>query len=437
MKWNELLRRIEIDADTATRRVFYTALYHLLIHPTNMADVDGSYRGADDRIHKAAGGGYYTTLSLWDTYRAAFPLLTLVAPERVDGIVSSMLAHHKAQGYLPIWTAWGQENHCMIGNHALPVITAAYRRGFRGFDAVEALQAMVESSTVPHLNSDWALLDRHGYYPFDLVPTEAVSRSLETAYDDHCVAALAAQLGKQDLARTFEKRSLRYRNLHDPETKLMRGRDSLGRWRTPFDPVKATSPMNNPGDYTEANAWQYTWTPAQFDLEGMTRFMGGRSALTDMLDRFFSLKAGAADKFLGQEAMIGQYAHGNEPCHHVVWLYAFSDKPERVGELARQICADFYKDAPDGLLGNDDCGQMSAWYLFATLGFYPLDPASGDYVLGTPLVRRARLQVPGMPAFEILRTGQGKGEVLLDGKLRLRTLLPHSALAEGGSLEFR
>ncbi len=436
-KWNALLRRIEIEADPATRRIFYTALYHLLLHPTNLADVDGSYRGADDRIHKAEGGEYYTTLSLWDTYRAAFPLLTLVAPERVDGIIRSMLAHHKAQGYLPIWTAWGQENHCMIGNHAIPVIAAAYSRGFRGFDANEALEAMVSSSTVPHLNSDWALLERYGYYPFDLVPIESVSRTLETSYDDHCIAAMAAQLGRKDLAQTFVRRALHYRNLHDPETRLMRGRDSQGKWRTPFDPVKATSPMNNPGDYTEANAWQYTWTPAHFDVEGMIRLMGGRTAFTGMLDTFFSLHQGTADKFLGQEAMIGQYAHGNEPCHHIIWLYAFSDKPERVGELTRQVCSSFYKDAPDGLLGNDDCGQMSAWYIYATLGFYPVDPASGDHVLGVPLVRRARLQVPGKPAFEILRIGQGTGEVLLDGKLRLRTLLPHSALTDGGTLQFR
>jgi predicted alpha-1,2-mannosidase len=436
-QWNDLLHRIEIDADAATRRVFYTCLYRLFIHPTNLADVDGRYRGADDRIRTAPGGEYYTTLSTWDVYRAAFPLLMILAPERIDGLVRSMLAHHEAQGYLPIWTAWGQENHCMIGNHSIPIIAAAYARGFRGFDAKAALAAMVQSSTVNHLNSDWDLLLRHGYYPFDQVPIESVSRTLESAYDDHCVATFAKMIGEPGVAATFARRAQNYRNLFDPGTKLMRGRDATGRWREPFDPLTATSPLNNPGDYTEANAWQYTWTPGQHDVAGLTELMGGRAGLKRQLDEFFTRQAHNPNKHLGQEAMIGQYPHGNEPCHHVPWLYAYTDEPERVAELTRRICIDFYRDAPDGLIGNDDCGQMSAWYIFATLGFYPVDPASGDYVLGSPLVARAQLQLPGGRVFHIERTKAGAIDGVLNHSPISGRTLHHAALAAGGRLLFQ
>ena len=439
-QWNDLLRRIEIDADEKTRRVFYTCLYHLFIQPTNIADLDGRYRGPDDRIHQAVDREYYTTLSTWDVYRAAFPLLMILAPERIDGVIRSLLAHYQTQKYLPIWTAWGQENNCMIGNHSIPMIAAAHSRGFRGFDADEALAAMVGSTTTNHVNSDWALLNRYGYYPFDRTPVESVSRTLESAYDDHCVATMAAALGRREIAATFTQRAQYYRNLFDPTTKLMRGRDSAGRWRTPFDPVTATSPMNHPGDYTEANAWQYTWTPGQYDVPGLIGLMGGRAEFTRMLDTFFSLAAKNPDKYLGQEALLGQYPHGNEPCHHVIWLYAFSEKPRRVQELTQQICAEFYQDSPGGLLGNDDCGQMSAWYVFATLGFYPLDPATGDYVLGRPLVTRARIHLPEGRSFVISRgpgdPGAAAGGALLNGKEPLGRFLPHAAIARGGELTF-
>ena len=439
-QWNEVLGRIEIEADHETRRIFTTCLYHLFLQPANLADADGRYCGPDDRIHQASGGEYYTTLSTWDVYRAALPLMMIIAPERIDGLVRSLLIHEQTQGYLPIWTAWGQENNCMIGNHSIPIIAAAYARGFRGFDAQAALAAMVRTETVNHFNSNWALLNHHGYYPFDLVPIESVSRTLESAYDDHCVATLAAALGRNDLAATFNRRAGYYRNLFDPQTKLMRGRDSQGRWRTPFDPLTATSPMNHPGDYTEANAWQYTWTPGQYDVEGLMALMGGRAGFTRMLDKFFSLQAVNPDKFLGQEAMIGQYPHANEPCHHVVWLYAFSDRPQRVAELARQICRDNYHDSPGGLLGNDDCGQMSAWYVFATLGFYPLDPATGDYLLSRPLVTRAQIHLPGGRTFVVTRGSDAaagtSNTALLNGREKLTRYLSHAALVGGGELTF-
>lgn len=389
--WNGFLSRIEIEAPLHQMKIFYSCMYRLFIQPSNICDVDGKYRGADDSVRKAKGGTYYSTLSLWDTYRAAHPLYTLIAPERVDGFVQTMIEHSKAAGFLPIWTAWGKDNYCMIGNHAIPVMADACGKGFTGFDAEEALLQMVKTTTENHINSNWTLLNKYGYYPFDSLDNEAVSRTLEHGVDDYCIALVAEKLGKKDIAEKYYKRSRNYTLLYDSSTRMMRGKDSRGNWRKPFDPLMATSPMNNPGDYTEANAWQYFWTPAQYDVDGMIQLLGGRDQFTAQLDRFFTIRALNPNKHLGQEAMIGQYAHGNEPSHHIAWLYAFSNTPEKGKGLIKQICEQFYKDTPDGMIGNDDCGQMSAWYIFATLGFYPVNPANGTFVLGKPQVKFAKV----------------------------------------------
>ncbi|MEN9968925.1 MAG: hypothetical protein RIR94_1109, partial [Bacteroidota bacterium] len=263
--WENYLSRIEIKAPQKQKEVFYTSLYHLLLQPSNIADVDGRYRGADDQVRLAPNMVYYSTLSNWDIYRGAFPLLQIVAPEKIDGIVQTMLLHHQAQGFLPIWTAWGQDNYCMIGNHAIPMIFSAFNNGFTGFDSELALKAMVETSTKSHINSNWEMYTKFGYYPFDLLDNESVSRTLESGYDDWCVAEMARKLGHEDIVLDFQKRAAYYRNLYDLETTFLRGKHSNGQWRTPFNPLMATSPLNNPGDYTEANAWQYFWTPAQHD----------------------------------------------------------------------------------------------------------------------------------------------------------------------------
>lgn len=387
--WNTYLSRIDIEAEQEQTEIFYSCLYRLFIQPSNIADVDGKYRGADDSIRTAKDGQYYSTLSLWDTYRAAHPLYTLIAPERVNGFIYSMIEHSKAAGFLPIWTAWGKDNYCMIGNHAIPVIADAYLKGFAGFDPEEALKQMVKSTTENHFNSDWSLLNRYGYYPYDSLENESVSRVLEHGVDDYCLALMAEKMGRKDIAATYYKRAGYYKNLYDGTTRQMRGKNSKGRWREPFDPLMATSPMNNPGDYTEANAWQYFWTPAQYDVNGMIQLVGGKEQFTAQLDSFFSIKAINANKHLGQEAMIGQYAHGNEPSHHVAYLYSYSDRPYRTGELVTQICNAFYNNTPTGMIGNDDCGQMSAWYIFSSLGFYPVNPVSGEFILGSPQVKRA------------------------------------------------
>jgi predicted alpha-1,2-mannosidase len=435
--WNSYLNRIVIDADNTQKTIFYSSLYRLFIQPSNIADVDGKYRGADDSIRIAKNGEYYSTLSLWDTYRAANPLYSLIAPERVNGIVNTLIEHSKAAGFLPIWTAWGQDNYCMIGNHAIPVIVDAYMKGFKGFDANTALDQMIQSTTVNHINSNWSLIEKYGYYPFDSLDNEAVSRTLEHGVDDYCIALMAEKMGKKALAKKYYHRASFYKNLFDSSTKQMRGKDSKGRWREPFNPLMATSPMNNPGDYTEANAWQYFWTPAQYDVKGVTQLLQGKKGLTEQLDSFFSIKSLDPNKHLGQEAMIGQYAHGNEPSHHIAYLYAFSEKPQKRKDLIQQIYQQFYGASPSGMIGNDDCGQMSAWYIFATLGFYPVNPVMGDFVLGMPQVANAQLRLTNQKTLHItnqLNHHQGLSKF---NEKAIHTSINYHDLKKGGNLVFQ
>ncbi len=437
--WNTLLGRVRIDgADARTLRIFYSALYRTMLHPSDIADADGRVRGPRGEIIRVPGGRYYSTFSLWDTFRAVHPLHTLLVPERVAGYVQTMLAHQRQQGYLPLWTAWGRETHTMIGNPALPVIADAVVKGFSGFDRAEALRAMVETSTHPRPGApqwaqrEWATLDRFGYLPFDIQNGEAVSMTLEHGYGDDAVARVARALGDGVTAERFGKRAQGYRQLFDSQTHTMRGKDSAGRWREPFDPLVPTSPLNNPGDYTEANAWQYTATPALHDPLGFRELLGGKAALESWLDRFFSIEVPNPDKHLGQEALIGQYAHGNEPSHHIAWLYAFTDAPHKGHALVGRIAREFYSDKPGGIIGNDDCGQMSAWLVFAMLGLYPVQPASGQYVAGVPLLRGATLSLAGGHTLQLSRGVSGG--VRLNGQALDASNLPHAALARGGRL---
>ncbi len=438
--WNALLGRIRIDADARTKRIFYSALYRTLLHPSQIADVDGRVRGPKGEVLQAPGGVYYSTLSLWDTFRASHPLYTLIVPERVPGFVNTMIAHQQQMGYLPLWTAWGRETHTMIGNPAMPVIADALAKGVSGIDTDAALQAMLATSTQPRPNAPvwaqrgWDTLDRYGYLPFDVQTGESVSMTAELGYGDAALAQVAKQLGRDDLAARFSQRAAAWKHLFDPTTRTLRGKDSAGRWRTPFDPTIATSPMNNPGDYTEANAYQYTATPALHDAEGFRDALGGAKGLEAWLDDFFTRAMPNPDKHLGQEALIGQYAHGNEPSHHIAWLYAFTDAPQKGHARVQEIVQRFYRDTPDGIVGNDDAGQMSAWLVFATLGFYPAQPARGEYVLGVPLVRAATVRI-GDARLRILREPRA-GAMLntIDGHALSRTATPHAGLAAGGTL---
>jgi predicted alpha-1,2-mannosidase len=370
------------------------------------------------------------------------PLFTLLVPERVPGFIHTLLAHHQAQGYLPLWTAWGRETHTMIGNPALPVIADAVAKGFhlgvKGFDLAAALQAMVDTSTRPRPNApawaqrDWADYEQFGYIPLDRIANESVSLTLELGIGDDAVARVARAAGRADVAERFARRAQGWRALWDAQTQTMRGKDSAGRWREPFDPLVPTSPMNNPGDYTEANAWQYTLTPALHDPAGLLAHMGGPAAFEAWLDRFFTLKGPGDNKHLGQEALIGQYAHANEPSHHIAYLYAWTGSPGKGPALVRRIVRSFYGSGPQGITGNDDCGQMSAWLVLSTLGLYPVVPASGTWVAGEPLVARAWLSRPGGTRLAVVR-GTRPG-VRLDDQALSPTAVPHEALTRGRRL---
>jgi predicted alpha-1,2-mannosidase len=431
--WDQLLGRIGIGATEAQRRLFYTSLYHAMLHPSDIADADGRVRGPTGAVIDAAGGSYYSTLSLGATFRAVHPLLTLLAPERINGFVQTMIDHHRAMQTLPLWTVWGRETWHTIGNPALPVIADAVIKGFRGFDDGQALQAMVVSATEPRLRAppraqfDWALLDRHGWLPFDKVDGESVSKTLEAGIGDDAVARVARALGRNQLALAFSERAQAYRQLLDPDTRLMRARDSMGGWRTPFDPVAAAP------DYSSGNAWQATLTPALHDPRGMVDLMGGHSRFGDWLDRFFTLETSAAG--------IGQYRHDHLPSHHVPWLYAYSDRPWRSHETVRRIARSFYGQRPDGIVGADAGGQMGAWYVFATIGLYPVVPGSAHYVFGAPLVRLVRIELPGDRLLEIRapllsERHRHAGTITIDGERWMRPEVPHWMLAKGGLVEF-
>jgi predicted alpha-1,2-mannosidase len=429
-----------IEAPPEKQRIFNTALYHAFLHPSVISDLDGRWRGPDGSIRISTSGLRYSTFSLWDGFRAAMPLYTLLVPERINDFANSILDHADACGRLPIWPIWGGETGTMIGEPALPVLADFWAKGFRGFDGSHALAEMVRTSSEDSGLSQWSIFDKHGFYPFDLVEGESVSRSLEAGIGDDAVARMATLLEEPEIANRFRERSHSWRKLIDPETHLARGRDASGNWREPFDPLKPTSPLNNPGDYTEGNAWQFTMTPGLFDPIGLKQALGGEDSFRSMLDRFFfDLPETEGAAYLGQEAMIGQYAHGNEPSHHIAWLYAYSNQPQTGNKLIRRIAEGFYSDRPDGILGNEDAGQLSSWYIFATLGFYPMQSASASYVAGVPLVERARISLAGGRELSIERSGTGLGlaSVRLEGRKLDRVAVAHTDLALGGLLQFQ
>ena len=440
--WDTYLSRIDIEANQKQKEIFYTSMYHLFLQPSNIADVDGKYRGVDDKIDQAPNKEYYSTLSIWDIYRGAFPLLQIIAPEKINGIINSMLLHHEVKGFLPIWTAWGQDNYCMIGNHSIPMILSAFNNGFIGFDKNEALKAMIQTSTISHINSNWELYNQYGYYPFDKLDNEAVSRTLESGLDDYAVSQMAKKLNDKSTENQFEKRSNYYKNLFDSETKLFRGKDTKGSFRLPFYPLIATSPLNNPGDYTEANAWQYFWTPAQYDVNGIIELLRGKNNFTKQLNTFFTTESENPNKFLGQEALIGQYAHGNEPSHHILYLYAYSDTPKMGQKYIHKVINEFHNNTPDGMIGNDDCGQMSAWYILSTLGFYPLNPTNGEFVLGSPQVKKATLNLPNEKKFIINAINFSDKNIyneirFLNGTKLDKPFVTYREIINGGTLEFK
>ena len=428
-KWNKMLSRIQIHGTKEEKNIFYTSMYHLFIQPNNIAD--------------AGSEPFYSTFSLWDTFRAAHPLYTIVAPERVTGFIKSMLHQYDNQGFLPIWALWGKENFCMIGNHAVPVIVDAYLKGFRDFDTQKAYNAIKTSLTKDHKNSSWEIYDRYQYYPIDSIINESVSKTLECGYDDYCAAMFAKSMNKTEDYNFFMNRSRYYKNLFDPQLKLMRGKDSKGKWRAPFLPFSLSHASSSGGDYTEGNAWQYSWHVLQ-DIPGLIKLMGGNEAFTTKLDSLFNM----SDKKEGTgwvsdvTGLIGQYAHGNEPSHHVAYLFAVAGKPDKTAKLIHKICQTEYQDKIDGLCGNDDCGQMSAWYIFSCMGFYPINPCGGEFVIGAPQISEAKILLPENKNFTIKAENLSQkniyvGSKTLNGKKYEKSTISYKDIMNGGILVFQ
>ncbi|WP_295976059.1 GH92 family glycosyl hydrolase [uncultured Xanthomonas sp.] len=438
-QWAQALGAVEVDAPPAQRTQFYTALYHSLLGPTLFMDSDGRYRGPDNAVHQAQGYTHYSTFSLWDTYRALHPLLTIVQPpQRTNDIVNSLLAHQRESPYgvLPVWAFHGLETWCMIGYHAVPVIADAYMKGIRGYDTDAALKAMVASANYGPYDGI-AQYRELGYVPID-EEGEAASKTLEYAFDDWTIARMAQDMGRSEIAAAFAKRAGNWRNAFDPDTGFMRARKRNGAFRTPFDPDASGYGT----DYTEGNAWQYSWYVPQ-DVAGLARAHGGDDKLLARLDQVFDVKVDPK-VFAHMEditGLIGWYAHGNEPSHHVAYLYAYAGQPWRTQARLQQIMRSQYAARPDGLAGNDDMGQMSAWYVFTALGFYPVAPASNQYILGRPFLPRATLALPNGKRFTVIADGLDDahpyvGSVTLNGRPLNRAFLRHEELMAGGELRF-
>ena len=438
--WNSYLSRINVTGTKEQLINYYTCFYHALIQPNQISDVDGMYRNAKNEVVKTGGDAFYSTFSLWDTYRAAHPFYTIMVPERVDGFINSLIENGEAQGFIPIWALWGKDNYCMVANHGVAVVAEAYRKGFRGFDAERALNIMKRTQTESHkLKSDWETYMKYGYFPTDLIRAESVSSTLESVYDDYAVWDMATRMGKAEDIEYYGKRKDFYKNLFDTQTQFMRPRNSNGTWKTPFDPSNVGHSESVGGDYTEGNAWQYTWH-VQHDVPGLIELFGGEEKFLTKLDSVFTveLKTSQADV----TGLIGQYAHGNEPSHHVAYLYTMAGKPERTQELIRQIFDTQYRPEPDGLCGNDDCGQMSAWYMFSAMGFYPVDPVSGNYVFGAPQMPKIVLNLANGKTFTVIAEGISEENkyvesITLNGEPYTKNYITHEDIVNGGTLVFK
>lgn len=433
-KWQHELSAISVKSDDDNlKTTFYTALYHTMIAPNIWSDVDGKYRGRDNQIHQAKGHRVYTVFSLWDTYRACNPLYTILQPERTNDFIQTFLREYEQGGLLPIWELSANETDCMIGNHAIPVIADAYNKGIRGYDANLALEAMIHSASQDRYGMKW--YRETGYIPSDK-ESESVSKTLEYCYDDWCISTMAKSMGREDIARQYWQRSHNYLNLFDPETHFFRAKSNATFVR-PFDPFEVNF------NYTEANAWQYSLAaPQGLGKASNALYAVYDNKIADRLDEIFNAKS----KTTGREqvdisGMIGQYVQGNEPSHHMAYLYEYTRQPWKTPERVRQIMDEWYQNKPDGLSGNEDCGQMSAWYVFSALGFYPVTPGTADYTLGTPLFEKATLHLPNGKTFEIDAPGVSRKRFYvekaeLNGQQLAGPEITHNAITAGGTLKF-
>ena len=438
--WNEQLSKVEIKSNDIDEKVkFYTALYHSMLAPTIYSDMDGAYYGPDKQVHQADGWTNYSTFSLWDTYRAAHPLYTYIEPQRVNDMVKSFLAFSEQNGRLPVWNFYGSETDMMIGYHAVPVIVDAYLKGIGDFDPKKALAACVATANIDEYRGI-GLYKKYGYVPYDVTDhynseNWSLSKTLEYAYDDYCIARMAEKLGEKQIADEFYKRSLNYKNVYNSQTTFMQPRNNKGSFIEDF----------SPDDYTphicESNGWQYFWSVQQ-DVDGLISLVGGKERFAQKLDSMFTYNPSADEDLpIFSTGMIGQYAHGNEPSHHVIYLFNAIGQPWKAQKYAAEVMHELYKNTPAGLCGNEDCGQMSAWYVFSAMGFYPVDPISGKYEIGTPMYPEMKMHLANGKTFTILAPAVSKENIYiqsvkLDGKPYDKSYITHEQIMNGSIFEF-
>lgn len=433
--WNRELARIEIQTNDQTKkRIFYTAMYHLMTSCSKFNDVDREYRGADGKVHKADFTNY-TTLSLWDTYRAAHPLMTVAFPEMQRDFAQTFLNIYKQQGRLPVWHLMGSETDCMVGNPGAIVLADLTMKGFVE-DKELALEAL-KATQMKDIRS-LGLLKKHGYIPWNLEPeNETVAKALEYCAADDGVAKVAKLLGKKDDYEYFFNRSRSYKKYYDPETRFLRAVDTDGKFRLPFNPFFAEHRTN---DYTEGNAWQYTFL-VPHDVKGLIKLFGSDKAFMSKLDSLFFVEGWAGDNASpDMSGMTGQYAHGNEPSHHVIYMYNYAGRPDKAAPLLRKMLNEMYLDQPDGLSGNEDVGQMSAWYILSSVGLYQVDPVGGRFVIGSPLFDKATVNVGAGKTFTVVAKNNSDKNIYvqsarLNGKTLKNSYVDFNDIRHGGTLE--
>lgn len=436
--WQKHLSSIEIETPVdSLKTIFYTALYHTQVAPVTFSDKNGQFRQQNDEIHTTKDFTAYSTLSLWDTFRAENPLITLLQPKKSSDIINSMLAYSDVIHKLPVWTLYGNETDCMTGYHSIPVIVEAYLKGVRSFDAEKAYEMM--KKTMMGDERGLKFYKQYGYIPYDKWD-ESVTITLEYAYDDWCVAQMAKALGKTDDYEFFMKRSEAYKHLFDPETGFMRGKSANGKWRTPFDPKHSNH--REATDYTEGNAWQHSWFVPQ-NPQGLIEAFGGSEKFTTHLEKLFTESSEITGDNVSADitGLIGQYAHGNEPSHHIAYLFNKAGKPHRTQYWINKILQTQYNTTPNGYSGNEDCGQMSAWYVWSSIGLYPMNPASGEYEIGRPLFEKAKINLPNGKTFTIIAENVSAENMYiqsatLNGKPLDRTFITDEELKAGGELKF-
>ena len=433
--WNKELNKVKVyTTDEASKKIFYTSLYHTLFAPSEFCDVNGDYYGADKQMHKDEGFVNYTTFSLWDTYRAAQPLMTILHPEKMSDIINTMLHIHQQQGKLPVWHLMGCETNCMVGNPGVPVVADAILKDIKGFDTELAFKALKESSMLPERGMEHRI--EYGFIPADKM-TEAIAYDMEYAIADWAVAQAAQKLGKQEDYEYFLKRSKSYKNYFDASTGFMRGKMLDGSWRTPFSPYASS---HREDDYCEGNAWQYTWL-VPHDVEGLVECFGSKEAFVNKLDSLFLANGDMGEASSPDiSGLIGQYAHGNEPSHHTVYLYTLVGQPWKTADRIKEILHTMYTDQPDGLSGNEDVGQMSAWYILSSFGFYQVEPAGGKFVFGYPNFDKVEIAVPA-GKFVIERENKGQQNnyiqgIVFNGTEYKKPWIEYADIMKGGELKF-